>query len=217
MHIEVLIEDSSGEKLLNHLMPKFLGDFGEPHTWRIHSYKGIGRLPKNLTIKGDPSKRILLDQLPRLLRGHGKTPSTDAVVVVLDSDKRDCRDFLSELKKLVSEINPAPLTLFRLAIEEMEAWYFGDHTALLRAYPRAKTDILSRYEQDKVCDTWEMLADAIYPGGSASLKKSGWPLPGQIKHEWAETIGPFMDPDRNISPSFQKLKEGFSRLISLKN
>jgi hypothetical protein len=28
-----------------------------------------------------------------------------------------------------------------------------------------------------------------YPGGSAAIKKAGWPLPGQVKHEWAERIG----------------------------
>ena len=32
----------------------------------------------------DPAKRMLLDQLPRLLGGYGKTPGIDAVIVVLD-------------------------------------------------------------------------------------------------------------------------------------
>ena len=104
--------------------------------------------------------------------------------------------------------------MFRLAIEEMEAWYFGDETALLKAYPKAKKDIINRYEQDSVCATWEVLADAVYPGGSAAVKKAGWPLPGQIKHEWAEKIGPLLSPDRNVSPSFGKLRDGLRQLIS---
>jgi len=33
----------------------------------------------------DPAKRVLLDQLPRQLRGYGKTPGIDAVIVVLDN------------------------------------------------------------------------------------------------------------------------------------
>lgn len=214
MHIEVLVEDSSGEKLLQTLLPKLLGVQDSPHSWRLHSYKGIGRVPKGLSIAVDPAKRMLLDNLPRLLAGYGKTPGIDAVVVVLDSDRRNCRDFLTELQAIASGCNPAPHTLFRLAIEEMEAWYFGDQTALLQAYPRAKREVLSRYQQDSVCETWELLADAVYAGGAAAIKKTGWPLPGQVKHEWAERIGPLLEPDRNVSPSFGKLRDGLARLIS---
>ncbi len=215
MHIEVLVEDASGEKLLEALLPKLFGARGEPHTWRTHAYKGIGRIPKNLNAGGDPAKRILLDQLPKLLRGYGKTPGIDAVVVVLDSDRRDCADFLVELKALAASSNAGPNTLFRIAIEEMEAWYFGDRQALTMAYPKAKVDVLQRYTQDSVCGTWELLADAIYPGGSVAIKKAGWPLPGQIKCEWAERIGPLLEPERNVSPSFGKLRDGLRRLVSV--
>lgn len=214
MHIEILVEDSSGEKLLEVILPKLLGEQGSPHSWRVHAYKGIGRIPKNLNAGADPVKRILLDQLPRLLQGYGRTPGIDAVVVVLDTDKRNCVDFLSELKALTVGCNPAPQTLFRLAIEEVEAWYLGDRQALESAYPRAKADVLNRYTQDSACDTWELLADAVYPGGSAAIKKAGWPLPGQIKHEWAEKIGPLLEPDSNVSPSFGKLRDGLRRLIA---
>lgn len=215
MHIEILVEDRSGEKLLTPVLPKLLGEYANPHTWNIHSYKGIGRIPKNLKGSVDPSKRILLDQLPRLLQGYGRTPGIDAVVVVLDLDKRNCLEFLAELKSLATECNPAPNTiLFRLAIEEMEAWYLGDRLSLQSAYPRARADVLNRYVQDSACDTWELLADAVYPGGSAAIKKAGWPLPGQVKYEWAERIGPLLEPDRNGSPSFCKLRDGLRRLIA---
>ncbi|WP_193786170.1 hypothetical protein [Castellaniella defragrans] len=83
MHIEFLVEDVSGEKLLEAVLPKLLGEQGDPHTWRTHSYKGIGRIPKHLKPGADASKRILLDRLPLALRGYGKTPGIDAVVVVL--------------------------------------------------------------------------------------------------------------------------------------
>ena len=213
MHIEVLVEDSSGASLIETLLPALIGAYGELHTWRIHSYKGIGRLPKGLTAKSDPSKRALLDQLPRLLAGYGRTTDIDAVVVVLDSDRRDCRTFLGELNALLQNCRPAPSTLFRLAIEEMEAWYLGDRQALLAAYPRAKKDVLNRYQQDSVCGTWELLADAVHPGGSAAIRKAGWPVPGQLKHEWAEKIGPHMRIDDNQSPSFCKLRDGLRRLV----
>ena len=214
MHIEILVEDASGKKLLEAVLPKLLGAYGEPHTWNMHAYKGVGRIPSNLKGRADPAKRILLDQLPRLLQGYGKTPGIDAVVVVLDSDRRNCVDFLNELKGLVSGCNPAPSTMFRLAIEEVEAWYLGDQQALQAAYPRAKAEVLGRYVQDNVCDTWELLADAIHHGGSAAIKRAGWPLPGQIKCEWAEKIGPLLEPDRNVSPSFGKLRDGLRRLVA---
>jgi len=214
MHIEVLVEDSSGGKLLAQLLPQILGEYGDPHTWRLKAYKGIGRIPHGLTAKADPAKRILLDQLPRLLQGYGKTTGIDAVVVVLDTDRRDCKAFLQELKSLADNCNPAPHTLFRLAIEEIEAWYLGDRAALLSAFPRAKCDVLDRYVQDSVCGTWELLADAIHVGGAAAIKKAGWPLPGQLKHAWAEKIVPFMDLHQNASPSFGKFRDGLSALIA---
>lgn len=213
MHIEVLVEDSSGAKLIETLLPRVIGPEGEPHTWRIHDYKGIGRLPAGLT-KADPAKRALLDQLPRVLSGYGKTPGIDAVVVVVDNDDRDCTDFLAELDALLQRCNPAPLTLFRLAIEEIEAWLLGDRQALLTAYPKAKKDVLDRYRQDSICGTWELLADAIHPGGHAAIRKAGWPLPGQVKHEWTERIGPHMDISNNASPSFGKFRDGLRRLVA---
>ena len=213
MHIEILIEDSSGAQLLNYLLPRILGSQGEPHTWRLHSYRGIGRIPPGLKTTVEAAKRILLEQLPKILRGYAKTPGIDAVVVVLDSDRKDCRAFLAELKALADECEMSSKTLFRLAIEEMEAWYLGDREALSKAYPRAKTKALDGYEQDSVCGTWEMVADALHPGGSKKVTKAGWPLPGQLKHEWAEQIGPLMDIENNASPSFCKLRDGLRRLV----
>jgi hypothetical protein len=104
--------------------------------------------------------------------------------------------------------------MFRLAIEEMEAWFLGDRQALVTAYPRAKKDVLNRYRQDSVCGTWELLADAIYQGGSQAIKKAGWPLPGTLKHEWVEQIAPHMDVSANASPSFCKFRDGIRRLVA---
>ncbi len=212
MHIEVLVEDSSGAKLIEILLPKIIGPQGAPHTWRIKPYKGIGRIPAGLTSRADPAKRILLDQLPRLLSGYGKTPWVDAVVVICDSDSRNCKEFLLELNAVLKQCDPAPNTLFRLAIEEMEAWFLGDRRALLNAYPRAKKDVLNRYAQDSVCGTWELLAEAVHPDGLKEIKKNGYRLSGQLKHDWAEKIGPGMDVEDNQSPSFGKFRDGLKRI-----
>lgn len=215
MHIEFLIEDSSGAALLEIIIPKIIGKKGEPHTWRVHPYKGgDGKIPKGLTPSSDPKKRILLDQLPRLLMGYGNTPGIDAVVVVVDTDRRDCSNFLGELQALLSRCSPKPNTLFRLAIEEIEAWYLGDKQAVLAAYPKARKTVLESYEQDGVCGTWEKLADAVHPKGSAAIIKEGWPAPGQLKHEWARNIGVHIDIENNASPSFRKFVDGLRRITS---
>jgi hypothetical protein len=163
---------------------------------------------------GDPAKRTLLNKLPGMLRAHAKTASIDAVVVVLDADDRDCATFLAELRAVAASRGADAKTLFRLAIEETEAWYFGDPEALQAAYPRAKKAVLKCYEQDAVCGTWEMLADALHPGGLAAVRKPGGRRPGDLKHEWANRIGPLMNPDINRSPSFGKLRDGLRRLIA---
>jgi hypothetical protein len=214
MHFEILTEDSSGQRLLEQLMPTLIGQYGQPHTWKFHGYRGIGRIPKSLSPSSDPSKRILLDQLPRVLRGYVNTRGVDAVVVVLDADNRDCIEFLAELQSLAASCGASQLTLFRLAIEETEAWYLGDRAALQRAYPRARMRALDHYVQDSVCGTWELVAEAIHTSGAQALRRTGWPLPGQIKHEWADRIGPLLDPEINLSPSFGKLRDGIRRLAS---
>ena len=214
MHLEILVEDSSGRCLLEAVVPKILGPHAEPHTWKVIGYKGLGHLPRGLKSSSDPAKRILLDRLPNILRAYGKSSWIDGVLVLVDADRRDCKSFLDELNDIVAQMSPAPCVVFRLAIEEVEAWYFGDRAALLSAYPRARREILDRYAQDSVCSTWELLADAIHPGGSAQIMTVGYPFAGQIKHAWAERIGPLMNPQDNASPSFRKFKDALVRLTT---
>ena len=45
MHVEILIEDTSGKKFLDILLPKVIG---KQHTFKVRGYKGIGRIPRNL-------------------------------------------------------------------------------------------------------------------------------------------------------------------------
>ena len=45
MHFEILVEDHSGKKALDILVPKIIGD---SHTFKVISYKGIGRIPRNM-------------------------------------------------------------------------------------------------------------------------------------------------------------------------
>jgi hypothetical protein len=214
MHIEILAEDSSGKALLEHLLPKLIGPFGDPHSWRIINFAGVGHIPPGMR-DGDPRKRTLLNKLPAMLRSYARQRNIDAVAVVLDADNRDCIAFLAELRAVADASGASGKTMFRLAIEEIEAWYLGDGKALAEAYPRARVDAIKRYEQDSVCGTWELLADAIHEGGLRAVQRGGWPLPGQIKHTWADRLGPLMDPDLNMSPSFARFRDGMRRLAGI--
>lgn len=216
MHFEVLVEDESGKIALNTLISKILDC--SKHTYKVISYKGIGRLPKDLRSKTDPQKRVLLNQLPKILAGYGKSLPAEvaAVVVVVDLDKRDCQDFKRELLAILDKCDPKPQTLFRIAIEEGEAWLLGDRKAVLAAYPKARTKVLDTYVQDAVAKTkektWEKLADAIYPGGAAVLAKRGYPEIGIRKCEWSEKIAPHVDVEQNKSNSFQVFRDGLRKL-----
>ena len=66
-------------------------------------------------------------------------------MVVVDLDDRDCIGFKQELLQIQSKCYPKPRVLFRLAIEEMEAWLLGDRDAIVKAFPRAKMNALHSY------------------------------------------------------------------------
>ena len=214
MHFELLVEDESGRIVVDAILERILGANGAPHSWRTHGYKGLGRIPKNLHGKTGPTKRLLLDSLPRLLRGYGKSlDDSAAVIVVVDLDDQDCIAFKRELLEVLNACDPRPNALFRIAIEESEAWLLGDRDAVKAAWPRARDSVLDSYRQDAICGTWEILADAIHVGGAAALLKAGWPAPGVAKCAWARKIAPHMDPDRNRSSSFRAFRDGVRRLV----
>jgi hypothetical protein len=216
MHFEVLVEDLSGAIAIEALLQKIFGSATLSPTYRIHSYKGIGRLPRNLRGQTDPQKRILLDRLPQILQGYGRSlQNSDAVLVVVDLDNRDCIQLKRELVGILERCHPKPNALFRIAIEEIEAWFLGDLVALKKAYPHATNSILNTYVQDSICGTWEKLADAVYPGGSIKLKAAGYPFIGEIKNEWAKRISPLLDLNHNISKSFQVFCDGVRRLAGI--
>ena len=215
MHFEFLLEDQSGAKAMNILLPKL---FGNNDTYRIkRPYRGLGKLPKDLKPKSDARKRILLDQLPRLLRGYSRVPNFGYIIVICDLDDRNKDQFLSELNNVLNTCNPKPDALFCLAVEEFEAWYLGDLAAVRKAYPNAKDSILNGYKNDSICGTWELLADAVYKGGSKALIKEGWQTAGKQKSIWAEEISPHMYIDNNVSPSFKdmvkQIKNKFSKEV----
>ena len=216
MHFEIFVEDQSGKKMLDILMPKIIGD---QHTFRVISYRGIGRIPKDLTSSTDANKRILLERLPNLLKGYRNTYANNpakhstAVIVVCDLDNKCLKAFRQELFTVLNAYNPKLETRFCIAVEEGEAWLLGDISAIKKAYPKAKDNVLSNYKNDSICGTWELLADAVFSGGSSALKNSGWQAAGREKFVWAEKITLYMNVDKNASPSFCYFRDKIRELI----
>ena len=214
MHFEILVEDYSGMKALKILVPRIIGD---ENTFKLHSYKGIGRIPKNMRDAKDAGKRLLLQNLPKLLKGYGRTFAgypddyLAAVILVCDLEDKCMKAFREDLFGILNNCNPQPETRFCFAIEEGEAWLLGDLNAVKSAYPQANNDILNAYVNDSICGTWEKFADAVYSGGAQALSAKGWQAVGSVKSKRAEKVSPHMDISHNHSLSFcyfrDKMKE----------
>lgn len=207
MHVEVCVEDASGKIVVESILQRCLR---ADVSWRVHSYRGIGHIPKNLRNTVNAEKRVLLDNLPKLIRGCASTPYVSLLIIVVDSDSRSCEDLLEDLKKIHTSVSPSANVIFRIAIEEIEAWLLGDPEAIKAAYSIRRPDLLASYVQDSVCGTWERLAEIIHSGGASALLDEGWPAPGIAKTEWAREISPHLNLSANHSPSFNKFLEALA-------
>ena len=216
MHFEIFVEDLSGKAVLDILIPKIIG---KKHTYRVISYRGVGRIPKNLKSRTDARNRILLDRLPELLKGYEKTYANNpakystVLIVVCDLDNKCLKTFRQKLLGVLNECNSQIETRFCIAVEEGEAWLLGDISAVKTAYPNAKDNILNRYQNDSICGTWELLADAVFTGGLSALEKKGKRAIGIEKSVWAQKIAPEMNVDKNASPSFCYFRDKIRELI----
>lgn len=87
----------------------------------------------------------------------------------------------------------------RIAIEELEAWYFGDWTAVRAAYPRVLADVPRRQglrDPDAIAGgTWEAFERV--------MQQRGYFKSGLTKIAAARAIGAHVDPQRSSSHSFR--------------
>lgn len=212
MRIEFLVEDSSGKKLLDEIMKKYIQEMPLfPIEYSILSYKGIGGLVKGADGRNVKTQQLLNDLPKRMKAIQAKYWGVPAVsiVIVLDNDTRDMIRFQEDLEKLAKREEILIDHVFCIAVEEMEAWLLGDRNALRAAYANVADRISSKYssyKQDSICGTWECLADMLTKGGIAKFRKKN-PTAfgvGRCKSEWAEKIGREMELRKNVSPSFQK-------------
>lgn len=216
MHFEILVEGQSEVTALSILMSKIIGEYKNPHTWKIHKHQGIGKIPDNPAERPNIKDKTLLHNLTAKLRAYGAEEDPNLVVVVLVDldDKVDCVAFKSELVALLDYCDKKPRSLFRIAIEELEAWYLGDLVALKFAYPDIKQDIFDDYIQDSQSGTWEILAEAFYPGGLNALHAKGKrsSLVLQEKTTWTKNICPHLNVEQNQSLSFCYFRDDLRRM-----
>lgn len=216
MYFQFLVEDRSGGRLICELMDKIVAQHPEV-SYNCKSFKGIGGFTKKNTVKETKTGKLLND-LATYLRGFSKSLQNmqAVIVVVMDNDDRDTEAFAAELNQVAVQNMITTDHVFCIAVEEMEAWLLGDESAILAAYPNAKLMYLRSYKQDSICGTWEVLADVVYPGGLAGMKKAcpAYGEIGKIKSEWASNIGRYMDWDKNVSPSFRFFASEIQKRIS---
>ncbi|WP_297965131.1 DUF4276 family protein [uncultured Anaerovibrio sp.] len=217
MYFQFLIEDKSGQILVEKIMDK-LRMVHENVFYGCKYFHGIGGFSRKNTVKETKTGKLLND-LATYLRGFDKSlqaMSDEAVVfVVLDNDTRDTEAFRGELEEVAVKNNISIDRVFCIAVEEMEAWLLGDEMAIRNAYPEARMSYIKSYSQDSICGTWEILAEIVYDGGMRKFKEEcpTFVEAGKQKCEWAEKIGQCMDIDVNKSPSFQYfIKEVRKRL-----
>jgi len=193
-HVDVLVEEPSMAALLGFLLPKILGST----TFRIYPHQ---------------CKDELLKHLPERLRGYARwIKPTWRIVVAVDRDNDDCHELKYKLEQMALDAGLVTRSqahgrsyaiVNRLVIEELEAWYFGDWEAVRAAYPRVPTTVPSKAKYRNpdtiVGGTWEAFEGV--------LQKAGYFKGGLRKIEAANTIGPYMAPERNCSTSFRVLQK----------
>lgn len=194
-HLEILVEEPSMEAFLREVLPKVLGP---DVSFQIYPYQ---------------CKDDLLGKLPARLRGYANwLPETSRIVVIVDRDDDDCSGLKMKMEKMASNAGLRTRTstadnccqvVNRIAIEELEAWYFGDWEAVRQAYPKVGANIPKkesyRDPDDILGGTWEAFERV--------LQKAGYFKNGLRKTEAARAIGKQIDPQRNRSRSFQVFRD----------
>lgn len=192
MHVEFLVEEESCAEFLKILAPQLLKP---DDTFCIHPFAG---------------KPDLLKKLPERLRGYASwLPQDWKIVVLVDRDQDECVGLKSRMD--TSARNAGLRTsskspdksrfqvLNRIAIEELEAWFFGDVQAITTAYPRVPGTLADKRKyrnSDAITGgTWEAL--------ERTLQAAGYYPAGMPKIEVARNVARHMVPDRNRSPSFK--------------
>ena len=202
MHIEFLLEEPSAEAVLNAILPKILSD---NISFELHVFKG---------------KQDLLKKLPTQLQVYSKwIPDDWRLIVLIDEDRRDCHELKAKLESAAHEagfVTKSSTTpggdfqvINRLAIEELEAWFFGDTDALHAAYPRIPTNL----QYQKRYRNPDTVPGGTYEALERLLVRARYYTGKLPKTEVAQNIARHMEPSRNRSKSFQVFLEGLKACV----
>ena len=203
MHIKFFLEEPSAEEALKELLPKILL---KDVSYEFHTFQG---------------RDEMLKDLPKRLKGEQWIPDNWRIIVLIDEDRRDCHELKAYLERaaheagFVTKSSAAPNEDFqivnRIAIEELEAWFFGDVEALHTTYPRIPENLQSKAKYRN--------PDAI-PGGTSEalerlLKQKNYYTRRERLHKptIAQNIAQHMVPSRNRSKSFQVFVEGLKACV----
>ena len=217
MHIEILTEDRSGSVVVERLVTRLLAEEGVESTVAVRPHRGCGSLPKDWDTRPVKFASSLLDLLPAKCRAYNKVyGNTDTIlVVIMDSDNNDPDALRKELYCVCKKYARDVRSVIGLCTEEVEAWLLGDVKAIMQAYPDCDLTEYQNYVQDSICGTWEMLCRVTFPETYEDIIDIGYPAIGHYKARWAEVISPYLEPDNNVSPSFNTFKNAL--LTALQN
>lgn len=163
-------------------------------------------------------KAELLKQLPRRLAGYARwLPETAMVLVIVDRDDEDCLELKAQLERLAHDAGLGTRqhpkqgkfqVINRIAIEELEAWFFGDWPAVKAAYPKLDATVPSKApyrDPDGIKGgTWEAM--------QRELRKKGYFKQGLRKLDFARSVVEHMVIANNKSRSFRCLRDTLTRL-----
>ncbi len=200
-HFEIFVEEPSAEKFLRAVLPRLLP---RHCTFNIYAFQG---------------KPDLLNKLPHRLRAYASwLPQDWRIVVIVDQDNDDCHELKEQLEQIARQVNLRTRSrsgacswqiVNRIAIEELEAWYFGEWEAVCAAYPRVSPTVPNnrRYRDP----------DAIAGGTSEAferlLQRKGYFKSGLPKIKVAQEVGEYFDPYRCRSRSFICFREALIEAV----
>jgi len=199
-HVEILVEEPSMEAALRVLLPRMIGSL----SFEVYPHQ---------------CKEDLLQRLPERLRGYATwIPPSWRLVVLVDRDDDDCTRLKARLERMAADAGLATrsasrrsyVVANRLAIEELEAWYFGDWAAVRAAYPRAPETIPARARYRAP----DAIAGGTWEAFERVLQAAGYFAGGLRKIEAARAVAEHMDPSRNRSPSFAALRDALSEMAA---
>ena len=200
MTLHVLVEGPSERAFLDGWATRLL----KGAAVKVHPHQGKGRLPDDVRAPPDPRNRSLLHQLPAKLRAFAAGPDACGigVLVLVDADDDDCRTLAGAITATARSVAANLRFVARVAVEETEAFYFGDLRALKAAFPDADMILARSYVPDSVCGTWELFGRVVGDGGGNKVA-------------WAEAMAQTMTTDskRSRSPSFRALCRALERLV----